>query len=213
MEPYLCGIMARKKWEAKTDITPSLITFRAKRKWQIALRRYVLQNHPSIYYAPFFALDINTLRAWFENQFENGMCWENFSQEWQFDHVIPMAYFDFTDEEDLRLCWNFTNLRVEPVDLNRKRGQRVDVIASKAYFRELYNKTHYQPCLQLMQKIERIEVSELKTSQKQFDFILKHRSYLEMIENYTAFEFELLNRGRSVEDVNREIKFLKKLSS
>jgi hypothetical protein len=205
--------MARKKWEAKTEITPSLIQFRAKRKWQIALRRYVLQHHPSTYYAPFFALDIRTLRAWFENQFENGMSWENFGAEWQFDHVIPMAYFDFEDEDDLKLCWNFTNLRVEPVEGNGNKGQRVDVIAAKAYFKELHGKTQYSPCLKLLEKIERIETSELKNSQKQLDFLLQHREYLEMLEDYSPFEFELLNSGRTVEDVNKEIALLKKLSS
>ena len=212
MEPYLCETMGRKKWEAKAEVTPALITFRAKRKWQIALRRYVLQNHPSTYYAPFFALDIQTLRAWFENQFEKNMGWDNFGDEWQFDHVIPVTYFDFDDEDELKLCWNFTNLRIEPIDPNRNQYQRVDVIASKAYFKELYNKTGYLPCLRLLEKIERIEVSELKNSQKQFDFLVKHRSYLEMTENYSAFEFELLNRGRTVEDVNKEAAILKKLS-
>ena len=172
-----------------------------------------MQNHPSTYYAPFFALDIRTLRAWFENQFENGMCWENFGEEWQFDHVIPIAYFDFEDENDLRLCWNFTNLRVEPIDLNRNSGQRVDVIAAKAYFKEIFDKTGYPPCLRLLEKIDRIEISELRNSQKQFDFIVQHRRYLEMLEDYSSFEFELLNRGRTIESVNKEIALLKKLSS
>jgi len=212
VERYLCG-MARKKWEAKTDITRSLMVFRAKRKWQIALRRYVLNGHPSVYYAPFFALDIRTLRSWFENQFESSMCWANFGEEWQFDHVIPVAYFDFDDEDDMKLCWNFTNLRVEPIDLKGNRGQRVDVIASKAYFKELYGRTNYLPCLRLLEKIDRIELSELNNSQKQFEFIVQHRGYLEMIEDYSSFEFELLNRGRTVEDVNKEIAFLKKLSN
>ncbi len=209
---YFCS-MARKKWEAKIKVTPSLIVFRAKRKWQIALRRYVLNGHPSIYYAPFFALDIRTLRSWFENQFENGMSWTNFGDEWQFDHVIPVAYFDFEDEDDLKLCWNFTNLRVESKDLNRNRGQRVDVIASKAYFKELYDRTNYLPCLRLLEKIDRIELSELKSSQKQFEFIVQHRAYLNMIEDYSSFEFELLNRGRSVDDINKELAFMKKFSN
>ena len=206
-------IMARKRWEAKTEITPGLIQFRAKRKWQIALRRYVLQHHPSNYYAPFFALDIRTLRNWFETQFENGMAWENFGEVWQFDHVIPVAYFDFEDEEDLKLCWNFTNLRVEPLDLNRDRGQRVDVIAAKAYFKAVFDQTGYLPCLRLLEKIDRIEISELTNSQKQFDFIVQHRKHLEMLEDYSSFEFELLNRGRTIESVNKEIALLKKLSS
>jgi hypothetical protein len=141
------------------------------------------------------------------------MCWENFGEAWQFDHVIPVAYFDFEDDNDLKLCWNFTNLRVEPLDTGRNRGQRVDVIAAKAYFKELYHKSGYPLCLRLLEKIERIELSELKTAQKQLDFVLQHREYLEMLEDYSPFEFELLNSGRTIEDVNKEIALLKKLSS
>jgi len=141
------------------------------------------------------------------------MSWDNFGEEWQFDHVIPVAYFNFEDENDLKLCWNFTNLRVEPIDLGRKKTQRVDVIASKAYFKKLYDTTDYLPCLRLLEKIDRIELLELKNSQKQFEFIVQHRAYLEMIEDYSSFEFELLNRGRTVEDVDKEIAFLKKLSN
>jgi len=124
-----------------------------------------------------------------------------------------VAYFNFEDENDLKLCWNFTNLRVEPIDLGRKKTQRVDVIASKAYFKKLYDTTDYLPCLRLLEKIDRIELLELKNSQKQFEFIVQHRAYLKMIEDYSSFEFELLNRGRTVEDVDKEIAFLKKLSN
>jgi hypothetical protein len=31
-----------------------------------------------------------------------------------------------------------------------------------------------------------------------------------MIENYSAFEFELLNSGRDISEVKKEIEFLKK---
>jgi hypothetical protein len=191
--------------------TRSQKIFKAKRRWQIALRRYVLMDHASAEYAPYFALDVNTLRQWFETQFDRGMSWDNFGKSWQFDHIIPLAYFDFDDESELKLCWNFTNLRVEPIQLNKARGNRVDVVGAKAYFRELYEKTQYPPCLGLLQKIDRIEVSELVSSQAQFDFITRHRDYLEMLENYSVFEFELLNSGRSIEEVNKEIALLKKM--
>jgi len=193
------------------EVTPALIKFREKRKWQIALRRYVLEGHPSVAYAPYFGLDIKTLREWFETQFEKEMEWENFGRNWQFEHIIPVIYFDFSEENDLKLCWNFTNLRVEPVQFNKNRGNRVDVLAAKAYFKKLYEKTEYKPCLKLLEKIDRIELSELINSEKQFFFINKYQHFLELIENYSEFEFELLNRGRSIEEVNKEAEHFKKI--
>jgi len=205
--------MPRKKWSPKTEITPELLKFRAKRKWQIALRRYVIKEEASLFYAPFFALDIKNLRLWFEMQFEKGMNWENFGRTWQFDHIIPVIYFDYSDKNELKLCWNFTNLRVEPIHLNKNRVYRVDVLAAKAYFKELYDRTNYLPCLKLLEKIDKIELSELISSEKQFEFISNHREYLQQIESYSEFEFDLLNRGRSIDEVNKELELLNKMGS
>ncbi|MFI5186326.1 MAG: hypothetical protein ACHQF0_06355 [Chitinophagales bacterium] len=205
--------MARKQWQARTEITPALLKFREKRKWQIALRRYVLEKNLCPFYAPYFGLDIQNIRKWFEYQFEKKMGWEDFSQKWQFDHVIPVTYFDFTDEKELRMCWNFTNLRVETFQLNKNRGNRIDVLGAKSYFRELYERTQYNPCLRLLEKIAQIELSELISSKQQQSFIVEFRDYLKHIENYSSFEFELLNSGRSIDEVQKEIDFLKKYTS
>jgi hypothetical protein len=203
--------MQRKKWTKNPDSTPELERTREKRRWQIALRRYVLEGNVSSFYAPYFGLDIKNLRKWFEYQFKDGIGWDDFASKWQFDHIIPVNYFEFTDELDLRLCWNFTNIRVEFNNRNREGGNRIDVLGAKRYFQELYNATQYKPCLQLLNKIDEIEVSELSSSQAQLDFVRQHREILEHVESYTAFEFELLNRGRSMEEVKKEIVFLKNL--
>ena len=203
--------MARKKWEAQTQLTPSLIKLREKKRWQIALRRYVLEKQLSISYAPYFGLDTKTIREWFESQFEKGISWENFGTQWQFEHIIPVVYFEFTDDDDLRLCWNFTNLRVDPIPINKNRGHRVDLLAAKSYFKRLHDETGYVPCFKLLEKIDKIELSELINSKRQFSFIRKYRDYLELLEGYSEFEFELLNRGRSAEEVNKQAAQLKKI--
>lgn len=205
--------MPRKRWTAANEVTPSLLKFREKRKWQINLRRYVLRQSLSPQYAPYFGLDVEKLRKWFEMQFKNGITWEDFGKKWQFDHVIPVTYFNFQDETELKLCWSFINLRVEPFQLNKERGNRLDVLAAKAYFEELYKKTFYRPCLRLLEKIDQIEFSAIVSTEAQQNFIAEHRDYLEMIEDYSVFEFELLNRGRSIEEVRKEIDFLKKMGS
>jgi len=202
--------MARKKWQAKTEVTPMILESREKRKWQINLRRYVLERSPCPQYAPYFGLDILNIRKWFEYQFENGLTWENFGEKWQFDHVIPVTYFDHNDEQELRLCWNFTNIRVEPLEMNKNRGSCIDVLGAKSYFDELYKRTNYPITKELRDKITKIELSELMSSEPQQKFLADQKDYLAHIENYSAFEFELLNHGRSIEDIRMEMEFLKK---
>lgn len=191
----------------------SLYRFREKRKWQIALRRYVLEKALSKPYAPYFGLDIANMRLWFEYQFEKGLNWDNFGEEWHFDHIIPVAYFDFTQEQELKMCWNFTNLRVERIQKNKDRGARLDVLAAKGYFKRLYDETGYQICKMLLDKIDQIEFSEFVSTDAQRNFITTHKEYLQMIDNYSVFEFELLNIGRTVEEVNNEIAIIKKFGS
>ena len=187
-----------------------ILESREKRKWQINLRRYVLERSPCPQYAPYFGLDILNIRKWFEYQFENGLTWENFGEKWQFDHVIPVTYFDHNDEQELRLCWNFTNIRVEPLEMNKNRGSCIDVLGAKSYFDELYKRTNYPITKELRDKITKIELSELMSSEPQQKFLADQKDYLAHIENYSAFEFELLNHGRSIEDIRMEMEFLKK---
>lgn len=209
---YIC-VMARKKWTAKEKeyVTQGDLRFREKRKWQIALRRYVLEKNFSIAYAPYFGLDIEYIRKWFESQFTDGLGWSSFGVSWQFDHIIPVAYFDFSQEEDLKLCWNFVNLRVEASDKNKNRGQRLDLLAAKGYFQKLYEVTSYPICLKMLDKIEKIKLSELLTTEAQVAFLLQNKEYLDYIRDYSSIEFELLNRGRSIEEVKKEIDFIKNL--
>jgi hypothetical protein len=202
--------MARKKWVAKTEITPALLKFREKRKWQIALRRYVLQKQTCVPYAPYFGLDIEHMRQWFEMQFHQDISWDGFGKYWQFDHIIPVTYFDFSLESELKMCWNFTNIRVEHVQSDKDTGNKLDMLAAKRFFQNIYDSTRYKPCGDLMDKIAQLEKSEAVSSAKQEDFLNNNRSYLAMIENYSAFEFELLNSGRTVEEVIKEVSFLKK---
>lgn len=203
----------RKKYTKNEEITPSLLKFREKRKWQISLRRYVLEKNPCPAYAPYFGLDIKNMRQWFEYQFTETMSWENFGQNWQFDHILPVTYFDFGVEEELFLCWNFTNIRVAAIQKNKDRGQRLDVLLAKKYFEELYDSTGYYICNKLLQKIDSLEISDIMSTDRQRAFIKKHHDYLVQIENYSFFEFELLNRGRGIEEVEKEISILKNIGT
>jgi hypothetical protein len=153
------------------------------------------------------------MRKWFELQFEKEVGWSDFGQKWQFDHVIPVTYFNPYDEAELKLCWNFTNIRVTQFQENKEGGHWFDVLAAKRYFEELYKETFYPPCGKLLKKIGRIESSQMINVEKQQAFLNENRPYLDNIENYSMLEFELLNRGRNISEVKKELEILKKFEN
>jgi hypothetical protein len=202
--------MAGKKPMQREGVTEALLKFRDKRRWQLALRRYVLEKKANENYALYFGLDIIGFREWIEIQFTEDLNWESFGSKWQFDHIVPVAYFDFGIEEDLKLCWNFINIRVEKIELNKVRGNRIDVIAVKTYFERLYSKTNYFLCPKMLAKIDEIEVSNIVSEPKIEDFINARKADFEIMYNLTAAEFAQMNRGVSFKDVLLEREILRK---
>lgn len=202
--------MGRKKWTAQTEITDSLLKFREKRKWQLALRRYVIEKKAAESYAPYFGMDVKGFRQWIELQFTGELSWNNFAASWQFDHIVPLTYFDFTDKSDLFLCWNFINIRVERIEHNKNRENRIDVLAVKPYFKDLYYKTGYGFCLKMIEKLDKIEVSNIESHPAIENFIINNKQHLETIALLNQQEFSKFNRGIPLKDIMLERDILKK---
>ncbi|WP_153798337.1 hypothetical protein [Foetidibacter luteolus] len=194
----------RKRWTAKTEVTETLIKFREKRKWQIALRRYVLEKNKASSYAVYFGLDVDTMRNWISSQFDETLTWDNFSTAWQFEHVVPLNYFDFSNNDDLQLCWNFINIRVEKLEENKNPLQQVDAISAKAYFMKVYNSTGFYVCLKMVKKIEEVEAAQLSSSNRLEQFLLNNKTYLDATQDFTPYEFSKLNEGVSLNEVLAE---------
>lgn len=200
----------RKRWTPQEDITPELLKFREKRKWAINLRRYVIEEARCPSYAPFFGLDINSFREWIELQFDGGNNWETFGTSWQFDHIVPVDYFDFNSEDDMRLCWNFTNIRVKKLEATDEQGTRIDAIAAKSYFNQLFLTTGLAICKNMVEKIEKIEAAQIVSNKKVEEFIISRKPDLEIARDFTTAEFEKLNQGLTVKEIEKEREFLKK---
>ncbi len=188
----------------------SLLKKREKRKWQIALRRYVVQKAQSGAYARYFGLDIEIFREWIAIQFKDGLSWDNFAEKWQFDHIVPVTYFDFNNEEDLLLCWNFINIRVEKIENNKARGNRIDVMGVRTYFEDLYDRTKYPFCLRMLQKIKVIEVNNIESNKELEAFIINNQLYFEQIALFDQADFQRLNQGASISTVLAEKEIVKK---
>lgn len=44
-----------------------------------------------------------------ESQFKEGMSWDNYGKIWHVDHIVPCSYFDLTDKDEQRVCFNWRN--------------------------------------------------------------------------------------------------------
>jgi len=68
---------------------------------------------------------IENLREYLENQFKEGMNWENHCYRgWHVDHIIPCSKFDLTDPEQQKECFHYTNLQPLWGWENMKKGNR-----------------------------------------------------------------------------------------
>lgn len=184
-------------------------TFNEKRKWQIALRRYVIDRQISQAYAPYFGLDIENIRQWFQSQFTNQMNWDNFGTAWQFEHIVPVANFDFNSEQELKLCWNFTNLK--PTSKQDK-SLSFQFSYAKAYFQTIYFNTGYFICGDMLHKLEMLSQQNIDAN-AQSDFIKNRMALIEKIHSFSSEELELLNRGRKIEEIEAEQSLLNKFGN
>ena len=204
--------MPRKRWTPQTELTDSLVRLREKKKWQLSYRRYVLEGAPSEAYALYFGLDMKNLRDWFEAQFTKDLSWDNFGKAWQFEHIIPATYFDFSNENDLRLCWSFINIRVERLKTPGTESHRIDLLAARPYFHHLFIRTGYALCETMLEKLTTIEYfNDAETSNVE-RFLIENISLLEKIARLGQEEFVKLNQGSTADDLLLEREILRKFS-
>ena len=74
------------------------------------------------------------LYRWLESNFDESMTWDNYGTHWHIDHVIPIAFFDNTQEEQQYLCFNWSNLRPLVKEANMSKSDTIQ---------EQYIKQHY----------------------------------------------------------------------
>ncbi|MEI2749166.1 MAG: hypothetical protein V9E88_10460 [Ferruginibacter sp.] len=205
--------MSRKKWTAKEDSSGTLTLFREKRKWQLALRRYVLEKQVSEFYAPYFGIDIEGFRNWIAIQFTGNLQWDNFGSAWQFEHIIPVAYFDFDNEQDLRLCWNFSNIKVEAIDKEELVQGKINLLAARRYFQELFDQSGYSICHSMLEKISRVEEAvNIRLSLLQ-GFLRENKARLEQMNELDSEDYLRLNKGDSLESILMEKEILRKFGT
>jgi hypothetical protein len=205
--------MDRKRWTAQEEETDALLRLRERRKWQLAFRRYVLEGLPSEAYAPYFGMRPEDLRQWFALQFRGDQSWENFGKKWQFGHILPANYFNYSDPEDLKLCWSCINLRVESTDTEHAGQNGGDVMGAKKYFQQLYQETGYSLCEKMLNRIELLETQYSMPQAELTDFLKARKEELEKIAGLSDEEFLRYNQGTSLSELLLEREILRKFGS
>ena len=72
--------------------------------------------------SPKINLHKDKLFPWLESQFTSEMNWENRNKIWVVDHIIPTSFFDLTNEEELKMCYHYTNLQPILVQNNKDKS-------------------------------------------------------------------------------------------
>lgn len=86
----------------------------------------------------FLAYSVSRLKEHLEVRFEPWMNWNNQGKydartwndldsstwTWHIDHIVPQSFFDFSKEEEIKKCWDLSNLRPYPSKLNVIKGNR-----------------------------------------------------------------------------------------
>lgn len=74
---------------------------------------------------------IDNLKIHLENQFSDGMSWDNYGfgkDKWCIDHIIPISSFDLTNREQFLIACNYKNLRPMWFRDNIIKGKRIQNI-------------------------------------------------------------------------------------
>jgi hypothetical protein len=74
----------------------------------------------------FRGLDLDKTLAHLESLFVPGMTWANHGSAWHIDHIHPCSEFDFTDPEQVRTCFHWSNLQPLWAKDNLAKSNRLD---------------------------------------------------------------------------------------
>ena len=108
-----------RKWSAEYRKKPEVKIVKAQR---LRLKRIVKST--SVRRNEMTGCTPLQLRQHIESQFAKGMTWQNRGR-WHIDHIMPCSAFDLTNREQVKICFNWQNLRPIWANQNRSKGNKI----------------------------------------------------------------------------------------
>ena len=81
-----------------------------KKQLQQQLNRYYSTDLPCKELNKIIGISKNDFKIWIEDHFVGGMDNENYGKIWQLDHIVPGHFFNFDNQEDINICFNYMNI-------------------------------------------------------------------------------------------------------
>ena len=87
-------------------------------------------------YLTLLGCDLDFFKKWMEFQFVDNMKWSNLGEIWQIDHILPISKFDFSNENEKKICFHWTNMQPLSSNENRSKSSKIEL---HYYFNNLVN--------------------------------------------------------------------------
>jgi hypothetical protein len=113
-------INERKRQYKKTSTT------RIKENLQIRLYSLVKKNHNSNKLSKYLGCSKDFFINWIESQLYGRMNMDNYGKIWHIDHCKPCKSFDFSNEEQIKECFSWKNMRPLYAEENLKKSSSID---------------------------------------------------------------------------------------
>ena len=68
---------------------------------------------------------IDAMKQHLQNQFKDGMTWDNHGTHWHVDHIVPLSQFDFTNPIQSALATHYTNLQPMWANENLSKSDKI----------------------------------------------------------------------------------------
>jgi hypothetical protein len=99
--------------------------YNIKKRYQIAVRRLYSTTASNKEIISLVGIDKDGFICHVNKYLIEGMTKETFGKTWGLDHIVPVDLFDLTDENDLKLCYNYNNIMPMFNSDNRLKGASV----------------------------------------------------------------------------------------
>lgn len=93
--------------------------------------KYLLFNSKKDSIVSYLGCPIKDFIKHIESTWKDGMNWSNYGRKngnWQIDHIIPLASFDLTREEEVNKAFHFTNTQALWKIDNLRKGDKLDFV-------------------------------------------------------------------------------------
>ena len=108
----------------QTDPTIKLTSYLRNRTRQAFKAQNLRKNNKSI---ELLECSQQFLKDWIEFQLYGDMTLENYGKLWHMDHCLPVSSFDLFNEDEMRRCFNWKNLRPMYSKDNIEKGNKINI--------------------------------------------------------------------------------------